>query len=177
MVEGLIFRKAAPEDVKDIAAIYTAIHDLEEQGLTTTGWQRGVYPTEATARAAVQAGDMFVAEENGAIVASARINQEQVEEYALAAWKHPASAEQVMVLHTLVVDPQAKGRGIGKEFVAFYENFAREHGCPYLRMDTNARNTIARSLYKKLGYEEIGIVPCCFNGIEGVQLVCLEKKI
>ena len=44
-------------------------------------------------------------------------------------------------------------------------------------MDTNARNTRARALYKKLGYEEIAIVPCQFNGIDGVQLVLLEKRV
>ena len=44
-------------------------------------------------------------------------------------------------------------------------------------MDTNARNRAARALYKKLGYEEVSIVPCTFNGIAGVQLVCLEKKL
>ena len=45
------------------------------------------------------------------------------------------------------------------------------HGCPELRMDTNARNVAARGLYKKLGYKEIGIVPTEFNGIPDVQLV------
>ena len=44
-------------------------------------------------------------------------------------------------------------------------------------MDTNEKNTNARKLYKKLGYKEPGIVPCVFNGIDGVQLVCLEKTL
>ncbi len=44
-------------------------------------------------------------------------------------------------------------------------------------MDTNAKNQAARSLYRKLGYTEIGIVPCNFNGIEGIFLVLLEKKM
>ena len=35
----------------------------------------------------------------------------------------------------------------------------------------------ARAMYQKLGYEERGIVPCVFNGIPGVQLVCLEKYL
>jgi len=32
-------------------------------------------------------------------------------------------------------------------------------------------------MYKSLGYKEIGIVPCKFNGIDGVNLVLLEKKV
>ena len=44
-------------------------------------------------------------------------------------------------------------------------------------MDTNEINTVARKLYKRLGYKEVSIVPCVFNGIPGVNLVCLEKRI
>ncbi len=44
-------------------------------------------------------------------------------------------------------------------------------------MDTNARNQAARALYARLGYQEPGIVDCVFNGIPGVQLVCLEKTL
>ena len=46
-----------------------------------------------------------------------------------------------------------------------------------LNQDTNENNKTARALYKKLGYKEISIVPCVFNGIEGVGLVLLEKKL
>ena len=82
-----------------------------------------------------------------------------------------------MVLHALVVSPKIKGKGYGTAFVDFYEKYALENGCPYLRMDTNAKNAAARSLYKKLGYIEVSTVPCVFNGIDGVQLVCLEKNL
>ncbi len=43
-------------------------------------------------------------------------------------------------------------------------------------MDTNQKNTAARALYKKLGYREVDIRLCGFNGISGVNLVLLEKK-
>ena len=59
----------------------------------------------------------------------------------------------------------------------FYEEYAREKGCTSLRMDTQVINTPARTLYKKLGYTEIGTVFCEFNGIKNTELVCLEKKI
>lgn len=38
----------------------------------------------------------------------------------------------VMVLHTLVVDPDKKRRGYGRAFLDFYENYARENGCAVL---------------------------------------------
>ncbi len=92
-------------------------------------------------------------------------------------WNYPAKNEEIMVLHTLTVDPLIKGKGYGKAFVAFYENYAKEHGCSYLRMDTQSKNTDARKFYQKLGFAEPGIVYCTFNGIPNVELVCLEKKI
>lgn len=171
-------RKAVSEDIPQVAAIYDHILTEEEGGRAVIGWIRGVYPTERTARDALEAGTLFVLERNGAVAAAAKIDRNQVPEYADAPWHYPdAPPEQVMVLHTLVVDPAFAGKGCGTQFVAFYEEYARAHGCPYLRMDTNARNTAARRLYNRLGYWEAGVVPCVFNGIPDVQLVCLEKKL
>ena len=172
-----MFRQATLDDLEQIAAIYDHIHTEEEAGRAAIGWDRAIYPTRQTALDSIQAGDMFVAEDQGRIVATAKINQEQVPVYADAAWTQAAPPDQVMVLHTLVVDPQVKGRGYGSRFVAFYEDYARAHRCPYLRMDTNERNTSARALYRRLGYQEVSVVPCQFNGIPGVNLVCLEKTL
>ena len=172
-----MIRKAVPFDLDAVEAIYLRIHDAEEAGHLTTGWLRGIYPVRQTAANALARGDLFVLEEGGTVVAAAIINQIQVPEYINCPWAHPAPDDQVMVLHTLTVDPLAGGRGYGTAFVAFYEQYARDRGCPYLRMDTNAKNQIARRLYAKLGYTEPGIVPCVFNGIPNVQLVCLEKKL
>ena len=172
-----MFRKATKKDIDRISEIYDEIHDAEEAGSVTIGWIRDIYPTRKTAETAVAAGDMFVEEIDGKIVAAARINREQVPEYANACWTAAAPDGKVMVLHALVVSPKIKGNGYGTAFVDFYEKYSLENGCPYLRMDTNARNSAARGLYKKLGYTEVSIVPCVFNGIDGVQLVCLEKNL
>lgn len=173
----MLIRKAAKEDIDAIEKIYEKIHDEEEKGLTTIGWIRNIYPTRTTAEDGLARGDLFVMEDGDQIVAAAVINQIQVGEYRYAAWKHSAADNEVMVLHCLAVAPCQKNKGYGKAFAAFYENYAKQHHCVILRMDTNARNTRARNLYHKLGYEEIGMVNCTFNGIPDVQLVCLEKYI
>ena len=53
----------------------------------------------------------------GIIVACGVINQIQYPEYAKAAWKYEADDSEVMVLHTLVVDPDQSKKGFGKTFV------------------------------------------------------------
>lgn len=170
-------RKATMQDLDAIKKIYDNLHTAEENGIITTGWVRGVYPTEDTAAAAIGRGDMFVEEADGEIVGSAIINNEQAESYRGAPWRYAADDDRVTVLHTLGIDPYVKGRGFGRTFVEFYEKYAAENGSPYLRIDTNVKNLNARGFYKKLGFSEIAERPCEFNGIDGVTLVLLEKKI
>ena len=114
---------------------------------------------------------------DGIIAASAVINQIQVEDYYSAPWENEASDDEVMVIHALAVSPDMQGKGIGKAFVAFYEEYALENNAPFLRMDTHGENTIARGLYGSLGYREASIVPTEFNGLKDVPLVLLEKKL
>lgn len=169
-------RKAVERDVESVAKIYEKIHLAEERGETVIGWKRGVYPEKSTAEAALLRGDLFVEEMKGSIVGTGILNQIQVDIYEKARWRYRVPDRQVMVMHTLVIDPDIKGQGLGRLFAEFYEAYAAEHGCHYLRMDTNARNVHARRFYKRLGYEEVDILPCTFNGIEGVNLVLLEKQ-
>ncbi len=172
-----IFRPAVESDIKAVSEIYRKIHDAEEAGKFTIGWERGVYPEEDTALESLERGDLFVCEEDGKVTASAIINRVQVDVYEGADWKYEASDDQIMVLHTLVVDPDEGRNGTGSGFVKFYEDYAKEQGSTVLRMDTNERNSAARAMYAKLGYSEIGVAPCVFNGIEGVRLVLMEKSL
>ena len=173
----MTIRKAASTDIPAAAAIYEEIHTEEEAGRATIGWVRGIYPTEATAAAALARDDLFVLEHEGKVSGSAIINQSQCDGYESVGWQYPAQDHEVMVLHTLTISPEAAGLGLGRTFVAFYEQYAREQGCKYLRMDTNVKNARARAMYRKLGYREIGVIPTVFNGIEGVNLVLLEKAL
>ena len=142
-----MIREARPVDLDAIEKIYDNIHAAEESGRVKIGWISGVYPVRATAEEAIRRRDMF------------------------------AGDDEVCVLHTLVVDPNCSGRGVGSRFVEFYEKYALSRHCTVLRIDTNAINSAARRLYAKLGYREADIVPCAFNGIPNVNLILLEKKL
>ncbi len=173
----MVIRPATQTDLDAVEAIYDALHTLEEEKTIKTGWIRHVYPTRKTAAAALTLGTLYVLEDEGAVRAAAKIDQEQPESYFRAHWTMPAEASEVLVLHTLVVDPTIARRGYGKAFVAFYEQEAKRRGCKVLRIDTNETNAPARRLYAALGYREVGAVPCVFNGIPNVNLVCLEKAV
>ena len=176
-MENIVFRKAIEEDIDAITSIYEEIHDEIESGKIWIGWIKGVYPTRKTVVAAIERDDLFVIEEEQKIVGVGIINQQQVDVYRETNWRYPASDNEVMVLHTLAISPKVSRKGYGSKFVKFYETYAKERGCDFLRMDTNERNTNARALYKKLGYDEVEMIPCTFNGIAGFHLVMLEKYI
>lgn len=173
----LTFRRAAASDLDAVTAIYDKIHAQEDAGSVTIGWVTGVYPTRLDAELAFGRNDLYVCETEGRVAASGILNQRQVDVYTEGRWAYEAEESAVFVLHTLTVDPALSGRGIGRAFVQFYEDTARELGCTVLRMDTNEKNAAARRLYAQLGYREANIVPCAFNSIPNVRLVLLEKQL
>ena len=172
-----MIRKAVMADLEGVLSLYEEMHDAQEAGLIRTNWIRGVYPSRATALAALERDDLFVTEEGGRIIASGIINQAQLGIYAGAAWEHPLPSEQVCVLHTLMVSPAESGKGYARAFLAFFEEYALSRGCPELRIDTSEINAPARAMYRKHGYKEIGIARSELSGIPDVSLVMLEKYL
>lgn len=170
-------RPATERDIDAISAIYQEIHAAEAEGKACAGWQAGVYPVRATAEAALRRGDLFALTDGDTVVGAAIINHVQMPAYAQIHWTRDAKEEEVMVLHTLVISPRLARRGYGTAAVAFYEDWARKNGCLCLRMDTNIHNVTARALYRKLGYREMEVVDCPFNGIASIPLLMLEKTL
>ena len=175
--ENIIIRKAVHADLDAVENIYNELHQAEEDDQISVGWKRDIYPIRSTAEEALKRDDLFVLEYNGIVSGAGMINKIQVDVYHEAPWEYSVKDDQICVLHTLVISPKVSGKGLGTSFVRFYEEYAKEHGCSELRLDTNERNKTARAMYAKLGYKEISIVPTTFNGIHDVNLVLLEKKI
>lgn len=173
-----MIRPASPADLPAVARFYEEILDQEDQRpISYTNWQRGKYPTLDTARAALEAGTLFVGEEEGTVFAAVILNGIQLPEYDLIPWQFEAHREQVMVIHTLVVGPRFAGQGRAREMVAFCEEEGRRQGKTVMRLDTYVGNAPANAMYPKLGYRFAGQARFLFQGFLDEMLNCYEKKL
>jgi ribosomal protein S18 acetylase RimI-like enzyme len=55
------------------------------------------------------------------------------------------------------IDPEHRGRGLGRDTMLLAEAEARRLGRTRLRLNVFARNAVARALYLSLGFEEMAI--------------------
>jgi len=151
---------------------------LEERtGVTTTNWQRGKYPTRDDARQALEAGTLYVMEEEGDLFGCVNLNGEQLPEYDAIPWSFAAGRDQVMVIHTLCISPRWAGRGKAREFVDFCEEEARRQGKTVMRLDTWEGNLPANRLYPSLGYRFAGRALFFFQNFIQENLNCYEKAL
>ena len=173
----MTIRPANVADLDGITAIYDAILDREEAGPVYTNWQRGKYPTADTARQALEAGTLYVGEENGFLWGVVNLNGIQLPEYGAIPWSIPAEKEQVAVIHTLCIHPAASGQGRAKQMVAFCEEESRRQGKTVMRLDTWEGNLPANRMYPALGYRYAGAAEFFFQGFIPEILNCYEKAL
>ena len=156
-----MIRLATEQDLPLVGSIYEEIlAEEEKRPASFTNWQRGKYPTVEHARAALEAGTLYVAEEDGEVYGCV-----------------PADPEDVMVIHTLCISPRWAGRGKAQEFVAFCEEEARRKGKKVMRLDTYEGNLPANTMYPKLGYTFVGGTEFFFQGFIREILNCYDKKL
>ncbi len=172
-----MIRKAAAADLPRVGEIYEAIFDKEDQGPVYTNWLRGTYPSVENSRQALEAGTLYVGEENGALWGVVNLNGLQLPEYDDIPWTIPAERERVGVIHTLCIHPAHSGRGRAKQMVAFCEEAARTQGKTVIRLDTWEGNAPANHMYPSLGYRFAGGTEFFFHGYIHEILNCYEKAL
>jgi GNAT superfamily N-acetyltransferase len=110
------------------------------------------YPTDtSTVRGRIDrfAGDpvsrMFVAEAGGRVVGLAAVSALPLVERD-GRWAR---------LSAIVVDEDARGRGVGRALVDAVEAEAAARGCGYVEVTTADRRAHAHAFYRRLGYERV----------------------
>ena len=77
--------------------------------------------------------------------------------------------------HILTVDvmPAYRRRGMAQKLLCEIETILRERGVKECRLEVREDNFAALSLYRKMGYEKVGILERYYGEVDGVYL----KKI
>ncbi len=61
----------------------------------------------------------------------------------------------IMEVKRVFVDPGFRGKGVAEKVMIGLEDYAREHGCKGMILETGDLQHAAIALYKKLGYKHI----------------------
>jgi acetyltransferase len=91
----------------------------------------------------------------GSIVGTAQLDTD-----TMPNGSHRAEVQKVCVLRT------ARGQGIGRQLMLAIEDVARAKGRSLLLLDTR-QGDVAESLYRKLGYIEVGVIPAFARSANG----------
>lgn len=149
---------ASAEEVEAVGALYDSVNEYFEQ--TTNycwpNWRKGYYPTTADAQNAFEKKGLYVLKLDSAIAGSVILDHRQHPEYKKISWNFKGTDSEVMVFHTLVVDPEYRKCGIGEALVRFSMNFGRKAGAGAMRTDTHYQNLPARCLYTRCGFTSLG---------------------
>ena len=168
--------KGREEQVKEIAALYARTIDALVEGVNYTGWQRGGYPGEGTAREGVAAGTLYVAQKEGVIGGTVILNHLYEGAYEKGEWAVDCPYSEVFCVHTLVVDPACRGQGIASALLDFAAAEGLRSGMRALRLDVFEENAPAIALYEKKGFERRTRVDLGL-GIPGLKWFYLCEKL
>ena len=144
------FRRARPEELDRLMAIYAAARAFMRESGNPTQWPEGYPPRESVA-ADIGRGAVYVATDGREILAvfSYEIGREPVYDRIDGAWL--TAAERYGFMHRLAVSH--RGGGIGAACLDFcFSQF------PDLRIDTHESNRPMQALLQKCGFSPCGTV-------------------
>ena len=75
---------------------------------------------------------------------------------------------------SFAIKKELRGRGLGKTLLTYTLNEVRKRGKMSVLLEVRVSNKIAQSLYKKMGFREMGIIPNYYHDGEDALLMRLE---
>ena len=149
-LQGLILREANPQDAWQI--------------------QKNLFPNKTPEQIENRIKNLsghkrrIVAEYNNKIIG-----------YAVIAFRTVPHAHTAL-LHSLFVNEQFRNKGIGRAIIKYAEELALQNGIEILLLEASAENKNATSLYKKLGFEEYGLLQKGYKKDGNYKGLVLMKK-
>lgn len=142
-----LVRPCRPEDLPEILAI-------EEAWPTAPGWSRAQFEREMSS----ERSRLLVLEEEGMLRAYAGF------------WSIPPEAQ----VTTLVVAPEAAGRGLGRLLLEGLLKTCRHLGLERVTLEVSSANERALRLYRRAGFRIVGRRPKFYNDSSDAILMDLS---
>ena len=172
----LEIRKATKQDLPAVVQLYETLLEHLEAGTNYPGWRKDIYPTQQDAEAALNKGQLYVAQSGEVLAGTIVLNHLQEEAYQTMLWGCNAAPEKVMVLHTFAVHPGFAGKGVGTALMQFAEAKAKADGLQTIRLDVYEGNVPAIRLYEKQNFCRVGTADMGY-GMYGLHEYRLYEKI
>lgn len=170
-----VFRKCQASEIGKVGAFYDRVVEYLDGHVNYPKWTYREYPTEASVREMTEADCQFICLEGDQLVGAFVLNTDPQGAYEKAGWSRKLALGEYLVCHTLAVDPDRAGEGIGGSIVAYCLDYAGRHGYKAIRLDVVPDNLPARRLYEKCGFVYVGDVDL-ERGLEEIPLFSLYEK-
>ncbi len=152
MPAGYSLRTACVADFSSVRGFYDQLIDDMQKLPYHPMWERGGHPADSYLRAAIEAGELRLAERDGAVVAAMVVNSSANEGYSQVPWQVAATPEEVVIVHAFGVATAHQGRGLGTAMMREVMASARSAGMKAIRLDLIDFNRPTEKMYLRLGF-------------------------
>lgn len=150
----LTLYKAAPDEIEPLQEIVRLCGEDIGARFGLTFWSPPP-PVELMRRHAVEKS-VYAVQDRDEIVATFTFGLSGWPEQSVPFWTD--ASHRAAYLSRLAVRPECQGQGIGRWCLAEAERLAWEHGCNAIRLDAIQGFVPPIALYRRLGYEERGVI-------------------
>ncbi len=171
-------RQALREEFDEVRSFYHTLIDEMRDAEYKPGWKKGIYPSDAGLREALEAGWLYTGREaDGGIAAAMIVNARSNDGYRQAQWPTPAGDGETAMIHTLGVMPCRGGRGLGGEMVRYAIGLARRQGKKAVRLDVLNGNLPAERLYTGAGFQYVQTVSMFYEDTGWTDFLLYEYPL
>lgn len=144
---------AEKDDFQRVRNFYSTLIDNIGDYNFSFGWKKDIYPSQEFLLDSINNYELYYGELENQIISSMIVNNKYNKEYNDVKWLTDASDDELLVIHTLGVDPRFAGKGFAKEMVHSVIDMGRKKGLKSIRLDVLEGNTPAEKSYTKIGFQ------------------------
>lgn len=173
----MLIRVAEQKDYAAVQDFYWRICEAMPSSPFDGKWRKEIYPSNELLQTSIAQGELYLLQEQNAIIGAMIMNHEGNESYAKCSWQVQAPAEAISVIHALGVLPKLQGRGYAKLLVAEAVRVAQEQQQAALRLDVLTGNLPAKALYEGFGFLLQQTVRMYYEDTGWTEFVLYEKPL